>query len=214
MANAKHRNKRTPFEREADLLEIAKLYLAHKSHEQIAAQLSAMRPYQLSRAQISYDIRTLVTRWRAESVRTIDDQKAEELKRINAVEATAWESWAKSQSPSSVKRQNRTLDKNGVPGTGHMTIEQQDRDGDSRFLSLVMQCSERRCRLLGIEAPQKINLGGPDGKPIAPTVVAPVVNFIIPDNGRTRTQPTIVPDADTAARPGGNGGNGNGGNGH
>ena len=40
--------------------------------------------------------------------------------------------------------------------------------------------------LFGIYPPRSFRVGDPNGKPLAPAVIAPVVNFIMPDNGRAK----------------------------
>ena len=40
--------------------------------------------------------------------------------------------------------------------------------------------------ITGINEPNNLRVGDPNGKPLAPAVIAPVVNFIMPDNGRAK----------------------------
>lgn len=43
--------------------------------------------------------------------------------------------------------------------------------------------------IFGIYPAKNFRIGDPQGKPLAPTVVAPTVNFIIPTNGRDKSSP-------------------------
>jgi hypothetical protein len=45
-------------------------------------------------------------------------------------------------------------------------MEREQRDGNPAFLAGVMSCIERRCKLLGLDAPVKSELTGKDGGPI------------------------------------------------
>jgi hypothetical protein len=45
-------------------------------------------------------------------------------------------------------------------------MEKEQRDGNPAFLAGVMSCIERRCKLLGLDAPAKAELTGKDGGPV------------------------------------------------
>jgi len=56
-----------------------------------------------------------------------------------------------------------------------------DKDMGDADAKTRMAAREGIRKLLGLDAPSQHRLGNPDGSPMA---IAPVVNFIIPDNGR------------------------------
>ena len=43
--------------------------------------------------------------------------------------------------------------------------------GDPRFLKIALECVERRCKLLGLDAPEKHQHTGADGRPLVMEVV-------------------------------------------
>lgn len=125
--------KRTSIKREADYLRIAEMY--KNGHSQIAIA----RELGLSQGQVSLDIAEVKRRWRAESVEFIDDAKQEELRKIDNLEMTYWESWERSLKDA-VKRSGQS--------------------GNPAFLSGVMSCIDRRCKLLGLDAPTESKVTG------------------------------------------------------
>ena len=69
--------------------------------------------------------------------------------------------------------------------------------GDVHALAVFLRLSERRSRLLGLDAPTKLSPTDPDGQPLTGSVM-----IYVPDNGRlvgavpiTRTQPAPPPQA-------------------
>lgn len=159
-------NKRTEFQREEDLVLIARLYLAGETQREIAAQIGTARPYTLSQPQICADIQTVIDRWKALAIHSIDEKKANELARINHVEREAWLAWERSRLEyMRTVQEQRTGDKKRVKHSkASVTKEQQV--GDPRFLEIILKCVKSRRELFGLDAPQKVELGGEDGGPI------------------------------------------------
>lgn len=155
--------KRTSIKREADYLRIAEMY--KNGHSQIAIA----RELGLSQGQVSLDIAEVKRRWRAESVEFIDDAKQEELRKIDNLEMTYWESWERSLKDAvtviveteSVAAKMPDADDIVLPTT--KTKESKKRSGQSgnpAFLSGVMSCIDRRCKLLGLDAPTESKVTG------------------------------------------------------
>lgn len=167
--------KRSKIQREADLAKIAELYLSGHRQADIAAQLD------VSQQQVSYDIKELQKRWSNSAVRDLDAAKSQELARIDNLEREYWECWRKSQKPlksKSVERENIIMDEEnkihkgamglGTPGQNGQIIKTVERSekriGDTRYLDGVQWCIERRCKILGIDAPTKIAPTNPSGE--------------------------------------------------
>ena len=139
--------RRSKFKREQDLVYIAQAYLTGKPQAEIAQELNVSQP------TITHDLKELQRRWLAASVRDIDQLKAQELAKIDNLERTYWEAWARSceDATTQVKRARK--------GTGDETVVQeqrvtvQEQVGDPRFLTGIQWCIERRCKVLGFDAP-------------------------------------------------------------
>lgn len=95
------------------------------------------------------------TEWQASKKEMVDNHKAIELEKINRLEATYWDAWARS-CETQVKKTK--IKKKG--GDGERLALSQTRDdekqtiGDPRFLTGIQWCTEMRCKILGIEVPQ------------------------------------------------------------
>lgn len=77
--------KRSKFEREEQLVEIARWYAQGLTQAGIAEKLG------LSRQQISYDLKTVRARWQEASNSAEGERIASELAKIDNLEARAWE---------------------------------------------------------------------------------------------------------------------------
>jgi len=116
-------NTRTPPERERDRVRIEELYLAGYTHSAIALKIGVCRQ------QIGREIQKILGMWRDEMIADINEAKAKELKRVNALE-----------------REYMNLYRSkGAPET----------------LARVQWCIDKRCQILGLNAP-KVTAGRPD----------------------------------------------------
>jgi hypothetical protein len=147
--------KRTRFQRERDYVAIARLYLQGAAQAEMATILN------LSPAQVCRDLQVVENRWRAATVLNMDAAKARELAKIDELERTYWQAWLESKT----ERQITSTKRKGKDSEAMLRRER--RDGNPAFLDGVMKCIERRCRLLGIDAPVRQEHTGKDGGPIA-----------------------------------------------
>lgn len=159
--------KRSDFQREADYERISSLYLRGWRQADIAAELG------LSQGQISQDLRVIQKRWRESTAINLDEAKAKELSRLDELERTFWAAWEQSKSERTKARQETDgKSKDGKPNVKKASIEKEQRDGNPVFLQGVLNCIDRRCKLLGLDAPTKSELTGKDGGPIKTEVAA------------------------------------------
>jgi hypothetical protein len=157
--------KRTEAQREKDLAEIARLYLRGVTQAAIGAQLG------LSRQQIGYDLQDLYARWREDASRDIDERKSAELQKLDRLEAVAWEGWERSCLDAETTHASRTKGRTGKAGEPLPDLEKATKTlkgqaGNPRFLEVIKGLIERRCRILGIDAPEKHEHAGREGGPI------------------------------------------------
>lgn len=170
---SKFANKRTPFQREEDLELISRLYHDRKTQREIVEHLASVRPYTLSIGQVALDIKTLIERLQASQTATLSAQRARELGTVNHVELLALEAFHRCQ-----KERVRTVtEQRGAPGSGKkagpqvlgtkasVTREQSFAAG-AQYLQIVLQCVKRRCELLGLDAPERTEVSGPNGGPV------------------------------------------------
>lgn len=139
--------KRTPAQREADLVTIGQMYLLRIPQHEIAESLG------LSRQQIGYDLTELFTRWKATAVAHYDEAIGRELARLDIVERNAWAGYERTNGvvqkrtsrPVKGKRRNQT-------GDGYVVVEVESKDqaGDPKYLAIILRCVELRAKLLGL----------------------------------------------------------------
>ena len=157
--------KRTKFERERDLERVTQLYLRGKFQSEIAAILD------VSQGQISYDIATIEERWQKRADINWNKAKQKELDKLDNLEREYWldmerylAAWEASKTERTKSRQETdgTLSKDKKPTVKKMSMEKEQRDGNPAFLDGMIRCkqeivkiSERRCKLLGLDAPTK-----------------------------------------------------------
>jgi hypothetical protein len=94
----------------------------------------------------------------------IDIWLAVELEKTLALEAEAWAAWERSQLDEETHRVSKAV----VSEMGKVVpIEEQfttkGQSGDPRFLAMIDKCIDRRCKLLGLYAPERIALTDPTG---------------------------------------------------
>jgi hypothetical protein len=133
--------KRTTTERERDRRLIAEYYLTGRSIYQITDELNARQDvtYTLSSKQVWYDLRLIRERWVKSGLRDFDKAQAQEIERIDRLEREHWAAWR--------------------------MVDPTDRTAPS-YLAGVMRCIERRCKILGLDAPVRQELTGKGGGPI------------------------------------------------
>lgn len=124
---------------------------------------------------IKFDLDALDKAWQERARGAIDDQKARELAKLDAVEAEAWAAWEASLMPrtvtisETVKERGDALDAEAQKGEGEQeakepplitirdktrrTVEQST--GDPRYLDIIKDCGVKRAKLMGWEAPTK-----------------------------------------------------------
>jgi hypothetical protein len=153
--------KRTPFQREEDLVQITRLYLQGRTQRDIAEVVG------VSQGQVNHDLKLIQQRWRESSIMDMNEAKQRELARLDELEREYWAAWEQSKNERTRARQESDgKSKDGKPNVVRATMEKEQRDGNPAFLAGVMSCIERRCKLLGLDAPAKSELTGKDGGPI------------------------------------------------
>ncbi len=148
---------RTDFERERDRAEVAELYLKQWTQQEIADKLD------LSRVTVGADLKFIQKSWRESSLIDMNEAKQRELERIDKLEREYWRAWEKSQQDAeeSTQKAATELMPDGEikrkPG-GEVVLKKKGQSGDASYLRGIQWCIEQRCKILGIEAPQKVEL--------------------------------------------------------
>jgi hypothetical protein len=144
--------KRTKVQRDRDRAEIARLYLTGALQIDIGARLG------LSQQQISYDLKAIRKEWLQSSLRDFDEARSQELAKIDHLETTYWDAWRRSVEKREIETSKMVETAGGQRMEAATRTELQA--GDPRFLAGVQWCIDRRCKLLGLDAPDRIEHAG------------------------------------------------------
>lgn len=140
--------------------EIARRYLRGDYQAAIAADLG------VSQQTVSLDLKAIRAAWLAAAIRDFDAARAEELARIDAVERAAWEGWQRSTEDKHISIQEQYddpvagTDAKGAPviktkTRKHARLQKEGQAGSPAFLNVILSCVERRCSILGLDAPKR-----------------------------------------------------------
>ncbi|MDA9095396.1 hypothetical protein N9J88_03270 [Porticoccaceae bacterium] len=140
----------------------AEMYLRGWRQADIAKHLTALaktrkKPIRHSIDMVKYDMGAIRDNWMESSLRDFDSAKAEQLAKLDQMELEAWREWQRSCEDYNKKT---TTVHGKVKGKKTETGGQA---GDPRYLTAILSIVERRCRLLGLDLPQKIAPTTPDG---------------------------------------------------
>lgn len=165
------RPKRTPFQREADLVTLARLYLQGVMLQTIAQQLH-VHP-----SQITYDLKTIRKRWQEASILDFHEAVNRELERIDGIESENWDSWRASKDVQEISTTEAVSNAKGR--TDRARLQKRSRPGDPRYMDGIRWCVEQRIRILGLAPTERsaasvltgvqvnIGVGQPDERLIA-----------------------------------------------
>lgn len=140
-----------------DRRRIGDLYLRGWLQADIAVELN------LSQGTVSNDIATMQKSWREDGDFDFNEAKQKELAKIDTLERTYWEAWFKSLEDAETVRQEGVSLKEKIL-TGKVVRTLKGQSGDKRFLDGVEWCIDKRCKILGIDAPTEINLANKPGQ--------------------------------------------------
>lgn len=108
----------------------------------------------VSHVTIKRDVDALYEEWRADRKDTFDEAVIKMLRSIDKLESEAWDGWVRScRDAEKIIEETGTSDK-GPTSKSRTEIAKQA--GNPVFLQVILQAMQRRCTILGIDAPKKI----------------------------------------------------------
>lgn len=130
---------------------IAELYLRGINQHTIAAELG------ISQGQVSLDLKSIRKEWLDSSLFDFNARQAEELAKIDNLEATYWTAWERSLKDVSTKTKRAFKSLASEASSNEISETVQQKTGDPRYLEGIRWCIDKRCEILGLNAPIKIN---------------------------------------------------------
>ena len=146
---------------------VARLYLQGQTQRQIAKVVG------VSQTQVCFDLQAIREEWRKSALMNFTERQAQELAKLERLEAEAWDAWERSKAEQlqTYAETEQTLPADGEPAAAPVprkprtkrsksSIRKTQSAGEDRFMEVILKCVERRCKMLGIDAPSKVELSG------------------------------------------------------
>ncbi len=124
--------------------QVAEMYLRGMYQADIADKLG------VNQATISRDLAELRKEWLERSINHIDQKKAIELAKLDRLEVTFWDAWERS-----LQDAETVIVRDGPIGSTHEK-KSVGQSGNPAFLEGVLKCIDKRCEIIGINAPKQI----------------------------------------------------------
>jgi len=132
--------------------EVARLYCKGWTQPEIAEQLD------VHQSTISRDLKDLRKDWLASALMDINEAKARELTKIDILELEYWDAWHRSVGENIRETSKAKGPAQGKPTKMEKTIVKDRLVGDPRFLAGVQWCIDKRCKIMGLDAPQLVEV--------------------------------------------------------
>lgn len=164
--------KRTKDQREFDLAFCSSLFLRGYTYREISERLNEENArrgvgYTITKQMVYWDMQQLLIEWKRERMDNIDDYVTQELRKLDKMEVELWEAWERSKT-------GRTREKNRQNAKPRKVLEDGDNPeyygyeettmetsaGNPRFLDLLLNVQQRRAKMLGFDAPIKVEIPG------------------------------------------------------
>jgi DNA-binding MarR family transcriptional regulator len=134
---------------------VAEKYLRGMFQSQIAEELG------VDTATVSRDLKILREEWLQSALVDLNDAKAKELAKIDQLEVTYWSAWERGLGEFKSKTvKGRGASENQKPSLLEQILKTEDRNGDPRYLAGIQWCINKRCEILGLDAPKENKLSG------------------------------------------------------
>lgn len=141
---------KTKDQKEEYLARLSELNLKRWTQARMAQELG------VSTRQIKRDLKIIRQRWQETQVANVGTRCAREIAKIDLVEREAWDAWDKSKQDAETRTERIRKGKASGPGNSvEVSIRTEGQAGDATYLKTVLDCIERRCKLLGLDAPEK-----------------------------------------------------------
>lgn len=149
MSKAIRKPRRSTSQLTRDRRRIATLYLEGWLQADIAEEVS------LSQSTVSNDLKALQRQWLESSLIDIDAAKAREIAKVDKLEREYYAAWRRSREDAETERIEGSSE-----GPSKKVLTKKNQDGDPRFLAGVQWCIDRRCKILGVDAPERREVAG------------------------------------------------------
>lgn len=150
----RHGYRRSPEQRENDLVFCTDLFLKGYSYRQISDLLNKRNAKMgldyaiVPPMRVYKDLKQILINWKREHEENIDLYITKELSKLDKIESELWDAWERSK--------KRIVSK--IRQSGLKTERSETFAGNPRYLDLVLSVQQRRAKLLGLDAPVKVDM--------------------------------------------------------
>ncbi len=128
-------------------------------------QAALAAEWHVTPACISIDLKKIRALWQREANLAIEKRTAQEIAVIDLVQAEAFAAWARSlEAQRTDTEETESAPVSGDNGTVSTPVKSKagtktvTTAGDPQWLTIILQCVEKRCRILGVDAPVRAEL--------------------------------------------------------
>lgn len=149
-------HRRTDDELRRDRAVVASLYLKGHTQRDIAQHLDEERDYDYYRQKVNNDLKQIRKRWEQSALMDFHQRRAEEIARIDQLEREYWEAWEASKEEQEEYTRKVEPDEDGDMTEAYRKQTVKDGEaGDASYLKGVQWCIDKRCEILGLDAPDR-----------------------------------------------------------
>jgi hypothetical protein len=142
---------RSEEQRELDYARISDMYLRGWSCRRIGEAIG------ISHVSVSTELKIIRQRWLEEQVKNFDELQQRELLRLDKVECEMWDAWEKSKADQITSTARR---EDGMIAKTVNEVRKAQQTGEAQYMQVIMRCIEKRCKILGLDAPEKVQHSG------------------------------------------------------
>ena len=106
------------------------------------------------------DLAVLTEQWKVSAARDITEAKAAELAKLDELEREAWAAWYRSigRVQTRTTKTGRVTKDGDLVGQPEVTLKTEVIVGDPRFMAVILDCQQRRAKMLGLDAPEQLEV--------------------------------------------------------
>jgi len=143
---------------------VAELYLTQHTQWEIARRLG------INQSNVSRHLKALREEWQQSALMDFNARKAEELAKIDQLERDARRAWKRSKRTKEIETAH-TKKSRRRGEESEASLRKEPSAGDAKFLSVVQWCINKRCEILGLNAPKQFTT--PPGQPLQVQEIPP-----------------------------------------
>ena len=147
-------------QRAVDDARIAELYLRGWTQAAIG------REFNVTQQAISKRVMIIIEEWRDAAIHDISLLKAGELEKLSVLEGQYWDAWEKSQRDFKETTKTTGIDLIG-DAINKKIVKERKVAGEAVYLEGIRKCIELRCKILGVQEADKLDLNLKTDQPIA-----------------------------------------------